>query len=263
MLRFPVLRALVLVLVVGSLAQAQPPAVLGADSFFQMESIANPQISPDGTQVVFSRGFVDTMKDQNASRTCGSSTCDGERLRQLTDGAWRDSAPGVVAGRQAHRVPLEPVGHDPDPRDVARHARDRAAHAPRARAERRSRWSPDGTQIAFTIGAARRDAHPAREAAAVARRARNSRRARSSSIARRGARTASARPPRATPTSSSSTPIVGGTPRQVTTGNYNHSAPEWSADGKTLYVSGIRKPDAEYLRGDSEIYAVDLDDARP
>ncbi len=51
---------------------------------------------------------------------------------------------------------------------------------------------------------------------------------------------------------------VGGTPRQVTSGSYNHGAPEWSGDGKTIYVSGIRKPDAEYLRGDSEIYAIDL-----
>ena len=51
---------------------------------------------------------------------------------------------------------------------------------------------------------------------------------------------------------------VGGTPRQVTTGNFNHTAPAWAADGKSIFVSGIRKPDAEYLDGDSEIYAVNL-----
>ncbi len=50
----------------------------------------------------------------------------------------------------------------------------------------------------------------------------------------------------------------GGTPRQLTSGNFNHTAPEWSADGKSIYVSGIRKPDAEYLKGDSEIYAIDV-----
>jgi dipeptidyl aminopeptidase/acylaminoacyl peptidase len=52
--------------------------------------------------------------------------------------------------------------------------------------------------------------------------------------------------------------FVGGTPRQVTSGTFNHTAPAWSADTKTLYVSGIRKPDAEYLRNDTEIYAIDL-----
>jgi dipeptidyl aminopeptidase/acylaminoacyl peptidase len=51
---------------------------------------------------------------------------------------------------------------------------------------------------------------------------------------------------------------VGGTPRQVTSGDYNHGNPAWSHDGKRLYVSGIRKPDAEYLKNDSEIYAIDL-----
>jgi dipeptidyl aminopeptidase/acylaminoacyl peptidase len=52
--------------------------------------------------------------------------------------------------------------------------------------------------------------------------------------------------------------VLGGTPRQITSGKYNHNSPAWSADGKTIYISGIRKPDAEYLRNDSEIYAIDL-----
>jgi len=47
--------------------------------------------------------------------------------------------------------------------------------------------------------------------------------------------------------------LVGGSARQITKGDYNHADPEWSADGKTIYVSGIRKPEAEYLRNDSEI----------
>jgi dipeptidyl aminopeptidase/acylaminoacyl peptidase len=51
---------------------------------------------------------------------------------------------------------------------------------------------------------------------------------------------------------------VGGTPRQITSGNYSHSSPEWSSDGRTIYVSAIRKPDAEYLRGDSEIHGISL-----
>ena len=52
---------------------------------------------------------------------------------------------------------------------------------------------------------------------------------------------------------------TGGTSRQITSGDYNHNAPSFSPDGKTIYVSGIRKPDAEYLKDDSEIYAIALD----
>ena len=78
----------------------------------------------------------------------------------------------------------------------------------------------------------RRDADPAGPAAAGRRAARSSRAARWSSIVRPGRPTDPGPRPRATPTSSSSTRRVGGTPRQVTTGNFNHSAPSWSADGK-------------------------------
>ena len=48
-------------------------------------------------------------------------------------------------------------------------------------------------------------------------------------------------------------------PKQLTTGNFNHSGPSWAPDGKTIILSGTRKPDAEYLRGDSEIYSLRLD----
>ncbi|MFH4325277.1 hypothetical protein WAJ71_22295, partial [Acinetobacter baumannii] len=50
----------------------------------------------------------------------------------------------------------------------------------------------------------------------------------------------------------------GGTPRQVTDGDYNHGAPEWMPDSDTLIFSGVRKPDAEYLRNGTEIYRLSL-----
>jgi dipeptidyl aminopeptidase/acylaminoacyl peptidase len=51
---------------------------------------------------------------------------------------------------------------------------------------------------------------------------------------------------------------VGGTPSQLTSGDYSHNDPEWSADGKKIYFSAIRKPEPEYEQGDSEIYSVDI-----
>jgi dipeptidyl aminopeptidase/acylaminoacyl peptidase len=51
---------------------------------------------------------------------------------------------------------------------------------------------------------------------------------------------------------------LGGTPRRLTSGDYSHSDPQWSADGSKIFFSAIRKPEAEYQRGDSEIYSVDL-----
>src|SRR5262245_18186552 len=66
--------------------------VLDKETFFQMESIANPVHAPDGSQIVFTRGFVDAKKDQNASLFWVTDT-KGERLRQLTEGTFRDSSP--------------------------------------------------------------------------------------------------------------------------------------------------------------------------
>jgi dipeptidyl aminopeptidase/acylaminoacyl peptidase len=54
-------------------------------------------------------------------------------------------------------------------------------------------------------------------------------------------------------------PADGGTPRQVTSGQWSAGAPQWTPDGKTLiYGSGPRVPDAEYEWRESEIYAVDV-----
>ncbi len=51
-------------------------------------------------------------------------------------------------------------------------------------------------------------------------------------------------------------PDTGGTPRQLTEGDYNHGSPEWTPDSRSIIFSSIRKPDAEYTRGDSEVYSL-------
>ena len=66
------LRVFAVVGFVLSIASQSPiaqsgPKYLDNDTFFRMESISNPEISPDGSQIVFGRGFVDIMKDQAAS----------------------------------------------------------------------------------------------------------------------------------------------------------------------------------------------------
>ncbi len=53
-------------------------------------------------------------------------------------------------------------------------------------------------------------------------------------------------------------PASGGTPRQLTSGPWNHSAPVWSTDGKELLFSSLRVKDAEYEWRETEIYAVNV-----
>jgi dipeptidyl aminopeptidase/acylaminoacyl peptidase len=54
-------------------------------------------------------------------------------------------------------------------------------------------------------------------------------------------------------------PAEGGTARQVTDGDWNaRGGLEWTQDGKQIIFSSYRKDDAEYARGQSNLYAVDV-----
>jgi dipeptidyl aminopeptidase/acylaminoacyl peptidase len=230
--------------------------VLDKETFFQMESIANPVIAPDGSQIVFTRGFVDAKKDQNAS-TLWVVDAKGERLRQLTEGTFRDTAPAFSpdgkriaflsnrsGSTQIHVMWL-------DTRETAQLTRlDVDPSAPI--------WSPDSSTIAFTVRVVDETSPlPIK----LPKTPKGAELAKSAVLVDRTVWGADG----TGPTQKGFTHVflvdanTGGSSRQITSGDYNHTGPAFSPDGKTIYVSGIRKPDAEYLKGDSEIYAITID----
>jgi dipeptidyl aminopeptidase/acylaminoacyl peptidase len=254
--RYRLLTVAALVLV----TQLSPSAQIGKryldqDTFFQMETISNPDISPNGSQVVLGRGFVDIMKDQAASNLWLIDV-NGERLRQLTDGGFRDSAP--VWSPDGKRIAF--LSNRSGSTQIHVMWVDTRETLQLTRVEREPgglKWSPDGGQLLFTMNL--RDETPILPVK-LPQTPRGAQLAPGAVIVDRLSWGADG----TGPTFKSYNHVfvvdskVGGVPRQITHGNYNHAGAEWSADGKTIYVSGIRKPDAEYLRGDSEIYAVDV-----
>ena len=83
--------AVLVALSVVAFAQ-QKPRWLDKETFMEMESVGNPEISPDGKQIIFTRTWVDKLKDQYRSNLWIVET-DGSRVRELTSGARNDSSP--------------------------------------------------------------------------------------------------------------------------------------------------------------------------
>jgi dipeptidyl aminopeptidase/acylaminoacyl peptidase len=252
-------RRLLIVTVLFSLcavAYAQPKQrLLDKETFMNMESVGNPEISPDGRQIIFTRTWVDKVKDQYRSNLW-IVDIDGSRVRELTSGARNDSSPvwspdgkriAFLSDRdgtnQLHVMWL-------DTREIAQ-----LTHLEQAPSG--VKWSPDGSRIAFTSFV--RDNDPILSIK-LPERPRGAEWARPAVVVDRLSWASDGRGP--VPKGHTHVFVIdatlGGSPLQITSGKFSHNGYDWSADGRTIYVSGIRKPEAEYQRNDSEIYAVDM-----
>lgn len=128
---------------------AQQKTVLELKDLFDMEYISDPQISPDGTQIVFVRNFKDIMTDRDYSNLW-ISNANGTRVRQLTQGNKRDFAPrwsndgkklAFLSNQEDQKVKLYLLYLDT--RETV--TLTNSATPPGAVA-----WSPDDSQLAFT-----------------------------------------------------------------------------------------------------------------
>jgi len=230
--------------------------LLDEETYMEMETVGSPNISPNGEQIIFMRGWVDKMKDRRASNLWIADR-KGERIRELTHGNWRDSSPvwspdgnkiAFLSDRdgtnQLHVMWL-------DTREVAQ-----LTHLERSPGS--LRWSPDGKMLAFTMFF---EDTTSILPVKLPKKPKGANWAKPAIIIDRLSWRRDGRGP--VPKGYSHIFVMdaelGGTPKQLTSGDYSHSDPQWSVDGKKIYFSAIRKPDAEYLHGDSEIYSVDLE----
>ena len=222
---------------------------------FELEVAANPQISPDGSKIAYARRSMDIMTDRAVS-SIWIVDADGANHRPLLSGdtsydgqVW---SPG--GDRLAYVKDIEGRGPQIHVMWLASGrsgALTNLRHAPANLA-----WSPDGKQIAFTM-------FVPREASSLATPPRQPEGAEWAppvtvieSVQYRG--------DGAGYLESGDTHLFvlsadGGTPRQVTSGEYNHGGRiAWTPDSKSIVFSANRQEDWIFDPMESELWSVDI-----
>ncbi|NIM51640.1 MAG: prolyl oligopeptidase family serine peptidase [Gemmatimonadales bacterium] len=237
-------------------AQDEPANRFKPIDVFQLEYAADPQISPDGQRIVYVRNFMDIMKDRRWSNLW-IINYDGTGHRPLTTGnhnyfspRWSPDGTRLLYassedGSSQLYVRWMDTGETAKVTNLTRSPSGIA-------------WSPDGQWIAFSMMVPQRSAPfaqmPAKPDGAdwgppiqVIDKVRY--RADGQGYLESGYRHLFV------------LPAEGGTPRQVTTGSFNHGGtPTWTPDSKALVFSANRHEDWEYDPRNSEIHEVSLAD---
>lgn len=245
--------ALVLLLLAPALAAGKPS--LAPEDVFSLAHAGDPQVSPDGSFVVYTHNFMDIMEDRRRSNLWRIDA-DGQNARPLTTGAVNDRGARIAPDNE--RVAYL----SSDGRGVQVFVRwmssGETLQVTRLdRAPRNLAWSPDGQWLAFallvpskpptmgTLPAKPEGANWAKPPEVVQR-----------AVFRADG---AGRLPHGY-THLFVVSAGGGAPRQLTSGDYNHGGSiAWSPDSESLYFSGNRNEDAELNPSNSEIYRVGLD----
>ena len=243
--------ALTCVVLTPALAAQQNDNRLSLDKYLDWEEVREPRISPDGEQVIYTRRWVDKINDKWES-SLWLVNADGSKNRFLVDGSAPQWSPDGT--RIAFLAEGEPEG----PQIFVRWMDDEGATTQITRVMEPPsdiRWSPDGQSIALVMRVPTKkdwqiDMPEPPEGAQW---------------------TESPRIVESMDYKQDRTGFLedgfeqifmvtadGGTPRQLTSGDWDHSSPSWTPNGQTIVFSSLREEEADYQWRESEIYAVDV-----
>ncbi|MFO1052516.1 MAG: S9 family peptidase [Planctomycetota bacterium] len=232
-------------------APQKDPGRVDLDMLLQWENVSDPHLSPDGRQIVYTRQWTDSVEDRMRSELWIMDV-DGSRQRFLCKGSDADWSPDGT--RLCYIAEGEPKGAQIfvlwlDTREVTP-----VTHV--GEAPSNLQWSPDGRQIAFDMQVPEKDGFPI----AMPKAPKGAKWAEDAKVItrlsyrrdREGYRPAGFR-------HIFVVDATGGTPRQLTSGDYDHGAPQWADHGRQIVFDGLRVADADWQVEESELYALNVD----
>ncbi len=231
---------------------AQTKERLKLADYLDFEDAQDPRASPDGKQVIYTRRTIDKINDRWDNALWIVNT-DGTKHRFLLKGGnarWSPDgtriafvADGQPTGSQIHVRWMDAEG-----------ATTQITRVPQAPTD--LEWSPDGKSLVFRMMVPMKEAWKVADLPAPPAGAKwteapyvveklNYRRDREgfSDLGFQQIFVVTA---------------DGGTARQLTEGPYNHGAPEWAPDGRSLVFGGLRSDEADWQWRESEIYRLDV-----
>ncbi len=232
-------------------AQDEPDGTLKLETYLDWEWVGSPEISPDGSRILYTRSWVDKIADRRASEVW-IMNADGSRKRRLVEGSsprWSPSGDRIAFTAQG-----EPDGSQIFVRWMD--AEGAVSQVTRAQnSPGNAEWSPDGRHIAFTMSVdsdhpwpislpGRPDGAKWTEGPKVVERLQYRR-------DRRGYVDEGY-------THLFVVPADGGTARQLTDGDWNHGGVAWTPDGAEILFTSLRVEDAEHEWRQSDIYSVSV-----
>ena len=225
---------------------------------FELEWVSDPQISPDGTQIVYRRNGFDIMKDNSRGNLWIINT-DGTSHRKLTSREVGESQ--ATWSPNGDRIAF--VSSTNEGAEIYMYwvsSGQIAKLSQLVKSPGNLTWSPDGSQIAFTMFV---DKKPP-VVAQMPSKPKGAKWAEPARITDRLKHEADGRG--YMPTGFTHIFMIsaeGGTARQLTSGDYSHGGSlSFSPNGKEIYFSANRVDDWEYRFRNSEVYKVNVNNPK-